>query len=78
MSVARRASCRGTPGRQPSYVSPPQPGPGQAHRPGAVASVEDRQVPDAAGGTQTLQVYKPEGVIDAAPIIMWTHGGSSA
>jgi len=28
-----------------------------------------------AGGTQTLRVYKPEGVINAAPIIMWIHGG---
>ncbi len=61
--------------RDPTTRSRSCSGPGQAHRPGAVVSVEDRQVPDTAGGTQTLRVYKPEGVINAAPIIMWIHGG---
>lgn len=48
---------------------------GQPTDPEPVGSVEDLQIPDAAGGTQTLRVYKPEGVVEAAPIIMWIHGG---
>jgi len=62
-----------------------QPGPKQAVQkvmadlglegPEKVGSVEDLQVPDGAGGSQTLRVYKPEGVQPNAPIIMWIHGG---
>ena len=43
--------------------------------PEKVGSVEDLQVPDGAGGTQTLRVYKPEGVQPHAPIVFWIHGG---
>lgn len=40
-----------------------------------VASVEDRKIPDAAGGEQTLRVYTPQGAQPGGPIIMWIHGG---
>ncbi len=43
--------------------------------PAQVGSVEDLDVPDAAGGTQRLRVYKPEGVQAGAPIVFWVHGG---
>ena len=62
-----------------------QPGPKQAVQkvmadlglegPEQVGSVEDLQVPDGAGGTQTLRVYKPEGVQPGAPVLFWIHGG---
>ncbi|MCW2680720.1 MAG: putative lipase [Frankiales bacterium] len=62
-----------------------QPGPRQAVQkvmaelglegPEPVGSVEDLQIPDGAGGTQTLRVYKPEGVTANAPVIFWIHGG---
>jgi len=44
--------------------------------PEPVGSVEDLEIPDGAGGTQRLRVYKP---VDAGtaplPVIMWIHGG---
>jgi len=43
--------------------------------PEPVGSVEDLKIPDAAGGQQTLRVYKPEGVQPGAPVILWIHGG---
>lgn len=48
---------------------------GKPTDPEPVGSVEDIQVPDGAGGEQRMRVYKPEGVVEAAPIIMWIHGG---
>jgi len=43
--------------------------------PEPVGSVEDLEVPDGAGGTQRLRVYKPEGVAASAPVVFWAHGG---
>ena len=48
---------------------------GRPTDPEPVGSVEDRKVPDGAGGEQTLRVYTPEGVAAGAPVIMWIHGG---
>ena len=77
-------------GPQPFEILEPaqarkQPGPKEAVQkvmadlglsgPEPVGSVEDRQVPDGAGGTQTLRVYTPEGVQPGAPIVFWIHGG---
>ena len=77
-------------GPQPFEILEPaqarkQPGPKQAVQkvmadrgltgPEPVGSVEDRQVPDGAGGTQTLRVYTPEQVQPGAPIVFWIHGG---
>ena len=62
-----------------------QPGPKQAVQkvmadkglegPEQVGSVEDLSIPDGAGGQQRLRVYRPQGVTDGAPIVMWIHGG---
>ena len=77
-------------GPQPFEILEPaqarkQPGPDDAVKkvmadrgltgPEPVGSVEDLKIPDAAGGEQTLRVYKPEGVQPGAPIIVWIHGG---
>ena len=77
-------------GPQPFEILEPeqarrQPGPKQAVQkvmaelglegPEPVGSVEDRQVPDGAGGTQTLRVYTPEDVEPGAPVLFWIHGG---
>ena len=43
--------------------------------PEPVGSVEDLKIPDAAGGEQTLRVYKPADVQAGAPVIVWVHGG---
>ncbi|MDK3258153.1 alpha/beta hydrolase fold domain-containing protein [Blastococcus capsensis] len=44
--------------------------------PEEVGSVEDIEIPDAAGGRQKLRVYKPANTGSAPlPIIMWIHGG---
>ena len=44
--------------------------------PEPVGSVEDRVIPDAAGGQMRLRVYKPAGAGDLPlPIVMWIHGG---
>jgi acetyl esterase len=43
--------------------------------PEPVGSVDDLTIPDGAGGTQTLRVYKPENVQPNAPVIVWIHGG---
>jgi acetyl esterase len=48
---------------------------GKPTDPEPVGSVEDLRIPDGAGGEQTLRVYKPEGVVDGAPIVFWIHGG---
>jgi acetyl esterase len=48
---------------------------GKDTAPEAVGSVEDLNIPDAAGGSMTLRVYKPEDVQPNAPILMWIHGG---
>ena len=77
-------------GPQPFEILEPeqarrQPGPKEAVQavmaerglegPEPVGSVEDLEIPDAAGGTQRLRVYKPEGVQAGAPIVFWIHGG---
>jgi acetyl esterase len=78
-------------GPQPFEILTPeqarkQPGPDDAVKkvmaergmegPEPVGSVEDLKIPDAAGGEQTLRVYKPEGAGSTPlPIIMWIHGG---
>lgn len=44
--------------------------------PEQVGSVEDLEIPDAAGGKQQLRVYKPAGAgTSPLPIVMWIHGG---
>lgn len=44
--------------------------------PEPVASVEDVEIPDAAGGRQRLRIYTPEGGGPGErPVIMWIHGG---
>jgi acetyl esterase/lipase len=44
--------------------------------PEPVADVRDVQVPDGAGGEQTLRIYTPEaGGPGPRPVIMWIHGG---
>jgi acetyl esterase/lipase len=44
--------------------------------PEPVGSVEDRTIPDAAGGPMRLRVYRPAGAGDVPlPIVMWIHGG---
>jgi len=44
--------------------------------PEQVGSVEDLDVPDGAGGTQRLRVYKPVGAgATPLPIVFWIHGG---
>jgi acetyl esterase len=48
---------------------------GKDTSPEHVGSVEDLNIPDAAGGFMTLRVYKPEKVVPNAPILMWIHGG---
>jgi acetyl esterase len=48
---------------------------GKDTAPEAVGSVEDLNIPDAAGGNMTLRVYKPADVQPNAPILMWIHGG---
>jgi acetyl esterase/lipase len=46
------------------------------YEPEEVGSVEDIEIPDAAGGRQKLRVYKPGNAGSAAlPVIMWIHGG---
>ncbi|MCY1141597.1 alpha/beta hydrolase fold domain-containing protein [Actinoplanes sp. Pm04-4] len=77
-------------GPQPFEILEPaqarkQPGPDDAVKkvmadrgldgPEPVGSVQDLQIPDAAGGEQTLRVYQPEGVQPGTPIIVWIHGG---
>ena len=63
-----------------------QPGPDDALRkvlgdrglvsPEPVDRVEDRTIPDGAGGEQTLRVYVPEtGGPGPRPVILWIHGG---
>ncbi|MEZ5410090.1 MAG: alpha/beta hydrolase fold domain-containing protein [Acidimicrobiales bacterium] len=50
-----------------------------AHGPEPVGSVEDIAIPDAAGGEQTLRVYRPLDPGPAGdgpqPVILWIHGG---
>ncbi|TQN44332.1 acetyl esterase/lipase [Blastococcus colisei] len=44
--------------------------------PEPVGSVEDLEIPDAAGGTMRLRVYKPANAgTGPLPVIMWIHGG---
>jgi acetyl esterase len=44
--------------------------------PEPVGSVEDRKIPDGAGGEQTLRIYTPADAGTAPlPVIMWIHGG---
>ena len=44
--------------------------------PEPVGSVEDLSIPDAAGGTQTLRLYRPEGAAAGPlPVLFWVHGG---
>ena len=44
--------------------------------PEAVGSVQDLQIPDAAGGTQTLRIYTPANAgAGPLPVIVWVHGG---
>ncbi|MCW2616674.1 MAG: putative lipase [Frankiales bacterium] len=43
--------------------------------PEPVGNVEDLQIPDGAGGMQTLRVYTPKDVTANAPVIFWIHGG---
>jgi acetyl esterase len=44
--------------------------------PEPVDAVDDVQVPDGAGGQQTLRIYTPEaGGAGPRPVIMWIHGG---
>ncbi|MCW2607016.1 MAG: putative lipase [Frankiales bacterium] len=43
--------------------------------PEQVGSVQDLEIPDAAGGVQRLRVYTPEGVAADAPVVFWIHGG---
>jgi acetyl esterase len=63
-----------------------QPGPDDAVRkvmadrgiegPEPVGSVEDRVIPDAAGGRMRLRVYRPAAAgSEPLPMIMWVHGG---
>ena len=78
-------------GPQPFEILTPelaraQPGPDDAVKkvmadrglegPEPVGKVEDRKIPDAAGGEQTLRVYTPaDAGPEPLPIIMWIHGG---
>jgi len=44
--------------------------------PEPVGSVQDLEIPDGAGGTQTLRVYTPANPgVGPLPVIMWVHGG---
>jgi len=44
--------------------------------PEPVGSVQDLEIPDGAGGKQTLRVYTPANPgVGPLPVVMWVHGG---